>query len=352
VFGARQQIIGRAFTCLAIGNLREPVQRTDSFVDSGVRCDCQRDRFSTNTESWTMPANTVRVTMTIRSYTAASDPGTLVALYSTSAANPGWHQTSFKNYADLREALSVEVLAYAPIPVGLSSSGSPAEEVPTEMVSGNYFELLGVRAAVGRMSALTAAADKIAGSHAEIVISDALWKRRFGSRADIVNQVVQLNARPFTIVGVAPPAFVGLDILRAVDIWVPTSNPSILTGVTNFYFGNRSIGMFDIVARTTAATGLRQLGSMLQAQASRLALIFPQDNKGLTLATRPFWQARMNPVQRDTWVRAGGLLTCRRAHLTDRVRKRRQFAAWQVGRAAAGTGRTAGNWRDAATADA
>jgi hypothetical protein len=70
VFGARQQIIGRAFTCLAIGNLREPVQRTDSFVDSGVRCDCQRDRFSTNTESWTMPANTVRVTMTIRSYTA------------------------------------------------------------------------------------------------------------------------------------------------------------------------------------------------------------------------------------------------------------------------------------------
>ena len=177
------------------------------------------------------------------------------------------------------------------------------------MVSGNYFELLGVRAAVGRMFALTAAEDKLAGSHAEIVISDALWKRRFGSRADVVNQVVQLNARPFTIVGVAPPAFVGLDILRAVDIWVPTSNPSILTGVTNFFFGNRSIGMFDIVARTTAATGLQPLASMLQAQASRLALTFPQDNKGLTFATRPFSQARMNPAQRDSWVRAGGLLT-------------------------------------------
>jgi len=151
-----------------------------------------------------------------------SHPGNLVALYSTSAANPGWHQTSFKNYADLRESLPVEALAYAPIPVGLSTSGSPAEEVPTEMVSGNYFELLGVRAAVGRMFALTAAQDKIADSHAEIVISDALWKRRFGTRTDVVNQVVQLNARPFTIVGVAPPAFVGLDILRAVDIWVPT----------------------------------------------------------------------------------------------------------------------------------
>jgi predicted permease len=238
-----------------------------------------------------------------------SDPGTLVAVYSTSAANPGWHQTSFKNYADLREALPVKVLAYAPIPVGLSMSGSPAEDLPTEMVSGNYFELLGVRAAVGRTFATTAAEDKIAGSHAEIVISDALWKRRFGSRADVINQVVQLNARPFTIVGVAPPAFVGLDILRAVDIWVPTSNPSILTGVTNFFFGNRSIGMFDIVARTTAADGQRQLESMLQAQASRLAQMFPPDNKGLTFVTRPFRQARMNPAQRDTWVRAAGLLT-------------------------------------------
>src|SRR5260370_17107270 len=47
---------------------------------------------------------------------------------------------------------------------------------------------------------------------------------------------------------------------------------------------------------------------MLQAQASRLAQTFPQDNKGLSFATRPFWQARMNPAQQDTWVRAGGLL--------------------------------------------
>src|SRR5260370_38590729 len=67
--------------------------------------------------------------------------------------------------------------------------------------------------------------------------------------------------------------------------------------------------MSDIVERTTAVTGPRQLESMLQAQASRLAQIFPQNNKRLTLATRPFRQARMNPAQRDMWARAGGLLT-------------------------------------------
>ncbi len=237
------------------------------------------------------------------------DPRTLVALYSTSAANPGWHQTSGKNYEDLREAVPFDVAAYAGVPVGLSGTDGQPIQVPTEIVSGNYFELLGVRAALGRTFALTAAEDKVADGHPDVVISDALWKGQFGSRKDIVNQTVQLNARPFTIVGVAPPGFVGLDLLRAVDVWVPSSNQAILTGVHRFYFGNRSIGMFDLVARTTPAVTPSDVQSMLRAQASRLAQTFPQDNKGLSFATRPFTQAQMNPSQRDTWVRAGGLLT-------------------------------------------
>jgi predicted permease len=236
------------------------------------------------------------------------DPGSLIAVYSTSAANPGWHQTSFKNYEDLREALPIEALAYAAIPVGMSTAGNQAEQVPTEIVSGNYFELLGVRAAVGRTFAYTAAEDKLADKHPEIVISDVLWKRWFGSRTDVLNQTIQLNARPFTIVGVAPPAFHGLDVMRAVDVWVPASNTTILTGVSSFYFRNRSIGMFDVVARMTSTEGLQTVQPLLQVQASKLAQLFPQDNRGLSFATRPFWQAQMNPAQRDTWVRAGGLL--------------------------------------------
>jgi predicted permease len=237
-----------------------------------------------------------------------SDPGALVAVYSTSATNPGWHQTSYKNYEDLRDAVPFGVAAFAAVPVGLSSTGSQAEQVPTEIVSGNYFDLLGVRAALGRTFSFSADDDKAADKHPEIVISDALWKRWFGSRTDVVNQTVQLNAQPFTIVGVAPPGFVGLDVMRAVDMWVPSSNRAVLTGVTGFYFRNRSIGMFDMVARPAPPVAAPQVESMLQAQASRLAQTFPQDNKGLGFATRPFWQARMNPAQRATWVRAGGLL--------------------------------------------
>ena len=237
-----------------------------------------------------------------------NDPSTLVALYSTGAANPGWHQTSFKNYEDLRAVAPLEMAAFAAIPAGLSTAGAQTEQVPTEIVSGNYFEMLGVQAALGRTFAFTAADDKTIDKHPEIVISNALWKRRFGSRTDIVNQGVELNARPFTIVGVAPEGFVGLDVMREVEVWVPASNVAVLTGVHGFYFRNRAIGMFDVVARTTPTAGLPQLQSTLQTQASTLAATYPKENNGLSFATRPFWQSRMNPAQRETWVRAGGLL--------------------------------------------
>ena len=238
-----------------------------------------------------------------------SDPRTLVALYSTSSVNPGWHQTSFKNYEDLRGAAPFGLAAYSAIPVGLSTAGSRSELVSTEMVTGNYFDLLGVQASLGRVFSFTAAEDKVADEHPDVVISDSFWKRRFGSRADVVDQTVHLNGHPFRIVGVAPPGFVGLDLMRAVDVWVPSLNQAVLTGVNRFYFGNRSIGMFDVVARTTPAVGLPKVHSMLKDEASRLARTFPQDNKGLSFATRPFSQARMNPAQRDAWVRAGELLS-------------------------------------------
>src|SRR5262249_50447952 len=159
------------------------------------------------------------------------------------------------------------------------------------------------------------------------VISHPLWKRRFGSRTDVLNQTVQLNGLPFTIVGVAPPAFRGLDVMRTVDVWVPASNTAILTGVTGFYFRHPALRMFDIVVRTTSTVGPGNVEAMLQAQASRLAQLFPQDNKGLGLATRAFWQARMNPAQRDTWVRARAARGRRRSRAADRMRERGQSAA-------------------------
>src|SRR5581483_6882188 len=215
-----------------------------------------------------MGANTAVVsvidTLLLQSAPVA-DPRSLVSVYSTRAANPGWHQTSFRNFDDLRNILPVSIAAYAPIPVGLGDSDHLAEQVSAELVSGNYFAVLGIRAAIGRTFAFTTAEDRVPDKYPEVVISDAFWRRRFGGRADIVPSAVQLNGRPFTIVGVAPPGFTGIDVMRAVDVWVPASNSGVLTGVTTFYFRNRAIGMFDVFARTTPDTSGAELGLRLQA---------------------------------------------------------------------------------------
>jgi predicted permease len=246
-------------------------------------------------------------TLLLRSAPVA-DPRALIAVYSTSSANPGWQQTSFRNFDDLREMLPLSVAAYAPIPAGLADTGNVPEQIPAEVVSGNYFDVLGLRAAIGRLFVFSAAEDRVPNRHPEIVISDGLWKRRFGGRADVLNRTVQLNGRPVAIVGVAPPGFTGIDAMRAVDVWVPASNSAVLTGVTAFYFQNRAIGMFDVFARTVPRIKEQDIRSMLDAAAARLAQTFPREDTGIGFIARPFSESRLAPAVRRSWVIAGELL--------------------------------------------
>lgn len=236
-----------------------------------------------------------------------TDPGTLVAVYSTTTANPDLHGMSFQNFMDLRRALPFELTAIAPVPVGLSTADGQPEQVPAELVSSNYFDLLGVRATKGRT--LADIDDSIPAASPVVVISDRLWVRRFGGRSDIVGQAVSINTQPFTIVGVAAPGFSSLDVLRSVDLWIPLSmHQAALTGVQSFYFRQRSAGLFDIVARVAPPLTSLHAQTLLQAQALNLATTFPDDNKGLSVSVRPLREAQMKPAQRDVWLRAGSLL--------------------------------------------
>src|SRR5262245_57188210 len=205
------------------------------------------------------------------------DPGSIVAIYSTSAANPGLHGTSFQNDEELRRALPFDVAAAAPLEIGLAAGSGQPEQVAAELVSDNYFRLLGVAAARGRV--FTASEGERTAASPVVVISDGLWRRRFGARADVVGRPVSLNARPFTVLGVAPAGFASLDVMRGVDVWIPSDlHEDVLTGVQRFYFRQRSGGMFDVVGRAAPPLHARQVLSALQAQAGRLARTFPADN--------------------------------------------------------------------------
>ena len=88
-----------------------------------------------------------------------------------------------------------------------------------ELVSGNYFSLLGVRTIIGRR--FTAEEDRVPGAEPFAVISYGYWKRQFGLDPAIVGRSIVLNGVPFTIIGVTPPDFFGVTVGDSRDIWIP-----------------------------------------------------------------------------------------------------------------------------------
>ena len=97
--------------------------------------------------------------------------------------------------------------------------GQETENVRGDLVSGNFFEVLGLAPAAGRL--FTPADDTTPGGHPAVVLSHAYWTRRFGAAASAVGQTVGVNNEPMTIVGVAPAGFHGVEVGEPVDVFVP-----------------------------------------------------------------------------------------------------------------------------------
>ena len=129
---------------------------------------------------------------------------------------------SYLDYRDLRDMnRSFDSLVTYDIEGGVgldTGSGNPAVVWPY-MVSGNYFDALGIQPYLGRF--IHASEEHGKNSMPEIVLSYALWHSRFNGDRTAVGRTVQINKHPFTIVGVAPPAFRGTELFFAPDLWAP-----------------------------------------------------------------------------------------------------------------------------------
>ncbi len=110
------------------------------------------------------------------------------------------------------------VFCRAATTINLSTSGEP-RLTAAELVSGTYFSVLGVRPALGRL--LTIDDDQAPGSSPVVVLSYDFWKNQFGSAQDIVGRKVLVNQHPMTVVGVAAPAFHGIDVGEVPSLWIP-----------------------------------------------------------------------------------------------------------------------------------
>ncbi|HEX6738839.1 MAG TPA: ABC transporter permease, partial [Vicinamibacteria bacterium] len=128
---------------------------------------------------------------------------------------------SYPMYRDLRDRTG-EAFATVMARYGTSVSLSfqkATELVNVEMVSGNYFQGLGIKPALGRV--LTPEDDVTPGGHPVLVLSHGAWQRRFGGDPQIVGRVLRVNATPMTVLGVAQPGFGGIEVGRAAELFLP-----------------------------------------------------------------------------------------------------------------------------------
>jgi predicted permease len=129
---------------------------------------------------------------------------------------------SYPTYNDYREQLGSVfsgLAAHFPLaPASLAAAGEP-ERVWGQLVSANYFDVVGVKIAQGR--GFLATEDEVEGRDAVAVLSNALWRRSFGADAGIIGKTILLDQRPFTVVGVAPAGFHGTDRMVNAEFWVP-----------------------------------------------------------------------------------------------------------------------------------
>jgi putative ABC transport system permease protein len=158
--------------------------------------------------------------------------------------------------------------------VNLSGSNEP-ERVQGFRVSGDFFSVLRVTAARGRVLGPT---DDVWGSHRQVVVSDGLWKRRFGGSEDIIGATIRLDGEPFEVVGVAPPNF---NFPEGSEIWSPLA----FTPASAADHATHSLTTFARLAPNVSIDAAR---AELEARFHTLKTAVPDANRGRRQVVRTF----------------------------------------------------------------
>jgi len=175
---------------------------------------------------------------------------------------------SYPTYRELRDKNSVftGLIAQAGAEMNSTHAGK-SDKARGELVSGNYFETLGVQPCLGRL--FTQADDQIPGAHPVAVLSYEYWQRRFGGDSSIVGDQLILNGRPMTVIGITPRGFYGTDLSEVTDIRVPMMMATVFRPFPANRLQNSGHQWMEVLAR------LKPNVSAVQAEAG-LDLLYRQ----------------------------------------------------------------------------
>jgi putative ABC transport system permease protein len=225
----------------------------------------------------------------LRPIPGARDAGQL-ALIETHMGTDFNHSTSYLEYKDYRDHLTlVSGLAIGRItPLSLGPEGS-TRRAWAELVSANYFDVLHVKPALGRVFRPEEGADK-PGAFPLAVISYKMWQRDFRGDPQVMGKTIRLNRHDLTIIGVAPKEFRGSLVGVVFDVWAPITMATAMgTGDgTLSYRGTRDIT--SMIARLKPGVTVGQASAEVESVAKIMAAAHPDTNRGVDAVMVRVWK--------------------------------------------------------------
>ena len=215
---------------------------------------------------------------------------------------------NFKDLRDKNEVFS-GLTGHVGIPLNITGGTGQPEQIFGELVTGNYFSVLGARPQIGR--GFLPDEDETPGEKLVTVLGYGEWQKRYGGDPSIVGRTISLNGAAFTVVGVMPKGFKGTNAIGAPALWVPyMTYPQTTTGFfLELAAPNSRRGLvFNMTGRLKPGVSVQQAEANLKTIARQLEQEYPNDNKGRNVTLVPLAQATINPGFRDNIVKAGGLL--------------------------------------------
>ncbi|MGE5245778.1 MAG: ABC transporter permease [Betaproteobacteria bacterium] len=223
----------------------------------------------------------------LRPLPGVADIDRLVALNGTTPTRSDL-STSWPNFVDMRSSRPASVddmLASRVVAVSVRTTGEP-ERVWGEIVSANYFDVLGVRPALGR--AFLPDDDRAPDASAVVVFSYAYWRNHLGGDPAAVGRIVTINGRAFTVIGIAPKGFHGNAAALAFDAWIPMMmQTTVMPGDRLHERGNNWLA---VMLKLKPGASLARAQADLDVVARDLASAHRED-AGEGVRLYPLWRA-------------------------------------------------------------
>ncbi|PWU04369.1 MAG: hypothetical protein C5B51_16970, partial [Terriglobia bacterium] len=231
------------------------------------------------------------------------EPSELVSVFTLDPRIPGYFLCSFPNYRDYREnnRSFSSLLVYSSIG-GSLTGGDRAEPILFQVVSSGYFRTLGIDPIRGRT--FLPEEDSDSAIHPVAVISYSLWMNRFGGDPQILEKTVELQGRPFRVIGVSPPGFQGLNLLNPAEIWVPLATYAQMYPNALPVTQRRPL-LFSVVGRLGPGVTMQRAAAEMLALSESLERQYPRENEGRRAALLPLAQGAINPRMRSLMTTTG-----------------------------------------------